>query len=192
MVQTPLPVALSPADLTARIPPRKDVDGMNPTSAGRVLHGRPAFAPATAGAVLEILRRGGIAVAGARAVVIGRSAAVGKPAALLLLAEHATVTVCHSRTRDLAGIASQADILVVAVGRPRMVGPSFVRPGATVIDVGATFEQVRPVGDVDHDRVAPVAGAVTPVPGGVGPVTTMLLLRHTVAAARAAMRAAGP
>ena len=186
MVQTPLPGGLSAADVGSRIPPAKDVDGMNPLSLGRLALGLPSFAPATAAAVLEILRRAEVPMDGARACVIGRSSVVGKPAALLLLAENATVTVCHSHTRDLVTVAHEADILVAAVGRPKMIGAGYVRAGATVIDVGTNVTDDGLVGDVDMDAVAPVAGAITPVPGGVGPVTTMLLLRHTVEAAASA------
>jgi methylenetetrahydrofolate dehydrogenase (NADP+)/methenyltetrahydrofolate cyclohydrolase len=186
MVQTPLPDGALAAEVGSRIPVGKDVDGMNPSTVGRLALGLPAFAPATAAAVLEILHRGGVALSGARACVIGRSPVVGKPAALLLLAEDATVTVCHSRTKDLAAVAHEADVLVVAVGRPKMVGAGFVRPGATVIDVGTNVTEAGIVGDVDADAVAGVAGTLTPVPGGVGPVTTMLLLRNTVRAAAAA------
>ena len=183
VVQTPLPAGLTSADVGARIPVAKDVDGMNPLSLGRLALGLPSFAPATAAAVLEILRRDGVALSGTRVCVIGRSPVVGKPAALLLLAEDATVTVCHSRTRRLVEVAHDADVLVVAVGRPKMVGVGHVRPGATVIDVGTNVTESGLVGDVDIDAVADVAGAVTPVPGGVGPVTTMLLLHHTTQAA---------
>ncbi|MEX5633746.1 bifunctional 5,10-methylenetetrahydrofolate dehydrogenase/5,10-methenyltetrahydrofolate cyclohydrolase [Parafrankia sp. FMc2] len=183
IVQTPLPGALTAAEVGARIPVGKDVDGMNPLSLGQLALGLPAFAPATAAAVLEILTRAEVPLAGARACVIGRSSVVGKPAALLLLAENATVTVCHSRTKDLAAVAHEADIVVAAVGRPKMVGSGYVRPGAVVIDVGTNWTDAGLVGDVDADAVASVAGALTPVPGGVGPVTTMLLLRNTVRAA---------
>lgn len=183
VVQTPLPEGVGPADVGARIPLGKDVDGMNPLSLGRLALGLPCFAPATAAAVLEILHRADVPLSGARACVIGRSAVVGKPAALLLLAENATVTVCHSRTEDLMSVAHEADIVVAAVGRAKMVGAGFVRPGATVIDVGTNVTESGLVGDVDADAVAEVAGALTPVPGGVGPVTTMLLLRNTVRAA---------
>jgi methylenetetrahydrofolate dehydrogenase (NADP+)/methenyltetrahydrofolate cyclohydrolase len=191
VVQTPLPGGWTAAEIGQRVAPAKDVDGMNPLSAGRVALGLPAYAPATAAAVLEILRHTGTELRGRRAVVIGRSPVVGKPAALLLLAEDATVTVCHSRTVDLAAVARTAEILVVAIGRPRFVGPDFVAPGATVIDVGTTWVDSEDgsgggmVGDVDGDAVAGHAGALTPVPGGVGPVTTMVLLRNTVAAAGA-------
>ncbi len=183
LVQTPLPAGTSATDAGAHIPVGKDVDGMNPESLGRLALGLPAFAPATAAAVLEILRRADVKLAGARAVVLGRSPVVGKPAALLLLAEDATVTVCHSRTLDLADVARSADVLVAAVGRAGLVDASFVRPGAVVIDVGTNYTETGVLGDVDAAAVEPVAGALTPVPGGVGPVTTMLLLRQTVQAA---------
>ncbi|WP_322761722.1 bifunctional 5,10-methylenetetrahydrofolate dehydrogenase/5,10-methenyltetrahydrofolate cyclohydrolase [Frankia sp. Cr2] len=183
IVQTPLPSGLSASEIGTRIPPHKDVDGMNPLSLGRLALGLPGFAPATAAAVLEILHRGEIKLEGTRVVVIGRSPVVGKPAALLLLAEDATVTVCHSRTTDLASITHEADVVVAAVGRPKMIGKGFIRPGATVIDVGTNVTESGLVGDVDADAVAAVVGALTPVPGGVGPVTTMLLLANTTSAA---------
>ncbi|WP_250280441.1 MULTISPECIES: bifunctional 5,10-methylenetetrahydrofolate dehydrogenase/5,10-methenyltetrahydrofolate cyclohydrolase [unclassified Frankia] len=183
MVQTPLPPGLSAQDVGSRIPPHKDVDGMNPLSLGRLALGLPCFAPATAAAVLEILHRGDVKLAGVRAVVIGRSPVVGKPASLLLLAEDATVTICHSRTADLLSVVHEADVVVAAVGRPKMIGKGFIRPGAVVIDVGTNVTEAGLVGDVDADAVASVAGALTPVPGGVGPVTTMLLLRNTTTAA---------
>ena len=185
--QTPLPPGVRLEDIGARIAPAKDVDGANPTSLGRLAGGRPAFAPATAAAVVEILRQDGVPLAGRRVVVVGRSLVVGKPVALLLLAENATVTVCHSRTEDLPGVCREADVLVAAVGRPALLDASYVRPGAVVVDVG-----INPtadggiVGDVDATAIEPVAGALTPVPGGVGPVTTALLLRHTVQAAAGA------
>ncbi len=138
LLQAPLPPGVDQAELAARIAPAKDVDGASPTSAVRLLRGRPGFVPATAAAVMEILRGAGVPLSGARAVVLGRSMVVGRPAALLLLAADATVTVCHSRTRDLEAVTRQADVLVVAVGRPRLVGAGFVKPGATVIDVGTT------------------------------------------------------
>lgn len=182
--QTPLPGGLSLEAVATHIDPRKDVDGANPVSLGRLAAGLPTFAPATAAAVLEILRREQVPLAGAHAVVVGRSMVVGKPVAMLLLAENATVTVCHSRTRDLAGVCSQADVLVVAVGRPHMVDGGYVKAGATVVDVGTNAgPDGKLLGDVDPG-VASSAGAFTPVPGGVGPVTTMLLMRHVVGAAR--------
>jgi methylenetetrahydrofolate dehydrogenase (NADP+)/methenyltetrahydrofolate cyclohydrolase len=186
VLHSPLPPGLDHAELAASIAPGKDVDGAGPASAARLLLGRPGFVPATAAAVLEILGRAGVPLEGARAVVVGRSLVVGKPAALLLLAANATVTVCHSRTRGLAGIAAEADVLVVAAGRPRLIGPEAVKPGATVVDVGTTSTEGGMAGDVDFEAVARVAGAITPVPGGVGPVTTMSLLRQTLDAAERA------
>jgi len=156
-------------------------------SAGRLLSGLPSYAPATAAAVMEILRQAAVPLRGSRAVVVGRSVVVGKPVALLLLREDATVTVCHSRTVDLPAVARTADVLVVAIGRAKMVGADWVKPGATVIDVGINAVEGGGgiVGDVDYDAVAPVAGAITPVPGGVGPLTNVMLLRNTLDAARA-------
>lgn len=185
--QTPLPEGVTLAEVGGHIDPYKDIDGANPDSLGRLAAGLRTWAPATSAAVLELLRREQIELTGTRAVVVGRSTVVGKPAALLLLAESATVTVCHSRTKDLAAVCREADVLVAAVGRAGMIGADFVKRGATVIDVGTNPTQDGGlVGDVDYDAVAPVAGRLTPVPGGVGPVTTMLLLRHTVEAAELA------
>ena len=184
IVQTPLPPGVDFVEMAEAIAPEKDVDGANPVSLGRLTAGLPAFAPATAAAVLRLLDDHGVELAGRRAVVVGRSLVVGKPAAMLLLARDATVTICHSRTKDLAARTSEADVLVAAVGRPRMLGAEHVGPGAVVIDVGTTpDENGNLVGDVDAEAVMGRAGAVTPVPGGVGPVTTALLLHNTVTAA---------
>ena len=184
IVQTPLPPGVDFVEIAEAIAPEKDVDGANPVSLGRLTAGLPAFAPATAAAVLRLLDDHGVELAGRRAVVVGRSLVVGKPAAMLLLARDATVTICHSRTEDLAARTSEADVLVAAVGRPRMLGAEHVGPGAVVIDVGTTpDENGNLVGDVDAEAVMGRAGAVTPVPGGVGPVTTALLLHNTVTAA---------
>lgn len=184
ILQTPLPPGVDSQPLVDAITPAKDVDGANPLSAGRLMAGQRAFAPATAAAVMELLRGHRVPLSGAHAVVVGRSMVVGKPAAHLLLAENATVTICHSRTRDLPAMTRQADVLVAAIGRPRFLGAEHVRPGATVVDVGTTPDQDgNLVGDVDAGAVEGIAGALTPVPGGVGPVTTALLLRHTVIAA---------
>ena len=189
ILQVPLPPGVDMVEVATAIAPGKDVDGANPVSLGRLIAGLPAFAPATAAAVLRILDDHAIELAGRRAVVVGRSLVVGKPAAMMLLARDATVTVCHSRTRDLAARTSEADVLVAAVGRPRMLGAEHVAPGAVVVDVGTTpDENGNLVGDVDAEAVMGRAGALTPVPGGVGPVTTALLLHNTVAAAE---RAAG-
>jgi methylenetetrahydrofolate dehydrogenase (NADP+)/methenyltetrahydrofolate cyclohydrolase len=183
--QTPLPGGLKLEDVGTAIDPGVDVDGANPVSLGLLASGSTAaFPPATAAAVLRILDHQGVDLVGKRAVVIGRSNVVGKPAALMLLARHATVTVCHSRTVDLPAVAREADVLVAAVGRPELVTADYVKPGAVVIDVGtnATADGGL-VGDVDTAAVEQVAAAVTPVPGGVGPVTTMLLMDHVVTVA---------
>ncbi|ANN17920.1 bifunctional 5,10-methylene-tetrahydrofolate dehydrogenase/5,10-methylene-tetrahydrofolate cyclohydrolase [Amycolatopsis orientalis] len=183
--QTPLPEGVTLDDVGAHIDPRKDVDGANPVSLGRLTAGLPTYAPATAAAVLEILKREQVALSGAQVAVVGRSTVVGKPAALLLLGENATVTVCHSRTKDLAAVTKTADVLVVAVGRAHFIGADHVKPGAVVIDVGTNpTPEGGLVGDVDQAAVEEIAGSITPVPGGVGPVTTSLLLRHTVTAAQ--------
>jgi methylenetetrahydrofolate dehydrogenase (NADP+)/methenyltetrahydrofolate cyclohydrolase len=182
--QTPLPEGVTVEAVGALIDPVKDVDGANPTSLGRLAAGLTSHAPATAAAVLEILRREQVPLAGRRAVVVGRSTVVGKPTALLLLAEHATVTVCHSRTADLPAVCAEAQVLVAAVGRTHLIGAAHVRPGAVVIDVGTNpTPDGGLIGDVDPAG-AEHAAALMPVPGGVGPVTTMLLMRHTAGAAR--------
>jgi methylenetetrahydrofolate dehydrogenase (NADP+)/methenyltetrahydrofolate cyclohydrolase len=187
ILQTPLPAGAVPQDLAAHIAPGKDIDGANPLSLGRLAARLPAFAPATAEAVIAILDHHGIDPAGSHAVVIGRSTVVGKPLAHLLLDRDATVTVCHSRTKDLAAVTSTADIVVAAAGRAGLVTADHVRPGAVVIDVGTNpTPDGGLTGDVDAAAVAARAGALTPVPGGVGPVTTALLLRHTVLAAAGA------
>jgi len=181
--QTPLPAGLSLAAAGAFIDPSKDVDGANPLSLGRLAAGLDAYPPATAAAVMEILRRENVPLRGARAVVIGRSTVVGKPLAFLLIAADATVTVCHSRTIDLPAVAASADILVAAVGRPALVTADYIKPGAIVVDVGTNpTADGGLVGDVDPTGAADAAG-LTPVPGGVGPVTTAMLLRAAVTAA---------
>ncbi|MBV8932172.1 MAG: bifunctional 5,10-methylenetetrahydrofolate dehydrogenase/5,10-methenyltetrahydrofolate cyclohydrolase [Kutzneria sp.] len=185
--QTPLPAGMSLDVLGRHIDTAKDVDGANPVSLGRLAVGLPAFAPATAQAVIELLRAHGTTLAGTDVVVVGRSSVVGKPAALLLLAENATVTVCHSHTKDLAVQTSRADVVVACVGRAQILGAAHMRPGAVVIDVGTNpTADGGLVGDVDTAAVEPIAEAITPVPGGVGPVTTALLLRNVVSAAQAA------
>jgi methylenetetrahydrofolate dehydrogenase (NADP+) / methenyltetrahydrofolate cyclohydrolase len=190
--QTPLPPGATLAAVGQAIDVAKDVDGANPASLGRLAAGLPgAFPPATAAAVLEILRHEDVALRGRRAVVVGRSVVVGKPAALLLLAGDATVTICHSRTRDLAAVCREAEVLVVAAGRIGLIGPDHVAPGAVVIDVGTNPAPGGGLaGDVDAAAVTGLAGLLTPVPGGVGPVTTAMLIRHTVLAA-AGLAAAG-
>jgi methylenetetrahydrofolate dehydrogenase (NADP+) / methenyltetrahydrofolate cyclohydrolase len=185
MLQTPLPDGALLADLARAIPAGKDVDGASPESLGRVTAGLPAFAPATAEAVLALLDYYQVELRGRHAVVVGRSVVVGKPVAHLLLDRHATVTISHSRTADLAAITRQADVLVVAAGRAGLIGPEHVSPGATVIDVGTNVTDAGQLaGDVDP-AVAGVVAALSPVPGGIGPVTTALLLRHVVEAAAA-------
>ncbi len=206
LIQLPLPPHVDTKRLLDAVLPEKDVDGFHPINAGRLQAGRPALAPCTPAGVIEILKRSGIPIAGARAVVVGRSDIVGKPAAMLLLNENATVTLCHSRTRELAEITRQADILVAAIGRPGFITAEMVKPGATIIDVGinritdrAEFERFfggdakreetfarrgsTIVGDVDPHAFA-VAGAYTPVPGGVGPLTIAMLMANTVKAAK--------
>jgi methylenetetrahydrofolate dehydrogenase (NADP+) / methenyltetrahydrofolate cyclohydrolase len=184
ILQTPLPAGLRAAELALVIDPAKDVDGANPVSLGRLTAGLPAFAPATAAAVLQLLELHGIELSGRRAVVIGRSVVVGKPVAQLLLSRDATVTICHSRTRDLAVVTREADVLVAAAGRPGLITADHVRPGTVVVDVGTSAAADGGlVGDVDAAGVAPVAAALSPVPGGVGPVTTAQLLLNTATAA---------
>jgi methylenetetrahydrofolate dehydrogenase (NADP+)/methenyltetrahydrofolate cyclohydrolase len=162
------------------IDPAKDVDGLHPLNAGRLLQGLPTLAPCTPLGILEILDRHGVPLEGARAVVLGRSEIVGKPMALLLLHRHATVTVCHSRTRDLASVCREADVLVAAVGRARLVRGDWIRPGAAVIDVGVNAVGGELVGDVDFEAALGVAGLLTPPRGGVGPMTITMLLRNTL------------
>jgi methylenetetrahydrofolate dehydrogenase (NADP+)/methenyltetrahydrofolate cyclohydrolase len=207
LVQLPLPDALPERELLLEISPDKDVDGLHPMNAGRLWSDEPGFRPCTPYGIVELLRRCDVPLRGQKAVIVGRSRLVGKPMAGLLLREHCTVTLCHSRTRDLESECRQADILVAAIGRPAMLGPDHVREGATVIDVGinrvddretverlfaddpkrlAAFDQRGSVlvGDVDYPRVAPRAGAITPVPGGVGPLTVAMLLVNTLEARR--------
>jgi methylenetetrahydrofolate dehydrogenase (NADP+)/methenyltetrahydrofolate cyclohydrolase len=166
--------------LAAQIPPGKDVDGLTPLSAGALAQGRRGLRPCTPSGIMELLRRHDVPLQGAEAVVVGRSDLVGRPVAALLLAANATVTVCHSKTRDLGEVCRRADILVAAVGRPGLVQGDWIKPGATVIDVGS------PKGDVEFEAASERAGLITPVPGGVGPMTIAMLLRNTLLAARAA------
>ncbi len=211
LVQLPLPASIDEGAILEAVSPLKDVDGLHPFNAGQLALGRESLRPCTPVGVVEILRREGIAINGAHAVVVGRSNLVGKPLAFLLLREHATVTICHSRTRDLACVSRQADILVAAIGKPLTVTADFVKPGAIVIDVGINriegealtealnvdpslrpqYEKNRAenrnyvlCGDVNVASVSEVASALTPVPGGVGPLTIAILMRNTVQAAR--------
>ena len=198
LLQLPVPAHLDGPVLTAMIHPHKDVDGLTPINAGLLSLGRPGMRPATPLGVMELLADTGVGLEGAEAVVVGRSNLFGKPMAQLLLAENATVTTCHSRTRDLREVCARADVLIAAVGRPRLIERDFVKPGAVVIDVGMnrlTPEQAGNasglVGDVDFNCVAGIASAITPVPGGVGPMTIALLLRNTLQAARRQARIEG-
>ncbi len=185
LVQMPLPEGLDQDLLVAAIDPAKDVDGLTATSAGLLAQGRPGMVACTPLGVMELLRVAGAEVSGAGAVVVGRSILVGRPMAALLTNASATVTVCHSRTRDLGTVCAQADILIAAVGSPEMVKGAWVKPGASVIDVGINRTDSGLVGDVEFDAAAERAGAITPVPGGVGPMTIAMLLRNTVSAAEA-------
>jgi methylenetetrahydrofolate dehydrogenase (NADP+)/methenyltetrahydrofolate cyclohydrolase len=185
LLQLPLPKDLDATGAIAQLDPRKDVDGVTPTSAGLLAQGLPSLLPNTPAGGMELLRRNGIELAGRCAVVIGRSNIVGKPMALLLLREHATVTIAHSRTRDLAAVAREADIVAAAVGRAGIITGDMLKPGAVVVDFGINvLDDGRMVGDVDFESAAMVAGAITPVPGGTGPVTNVMLLRNVLQAAR--------
>jgi methylenetetrahydrofolate dehydrogenase (NADP+)/methenyltetrahydrofolate cyclohydrolase len=207
LVQLPLPAGIDSAAMLDRVDPAKDVDGFHPVNVGRLQQNRPSLVPCTPAGIMELLRREAIDIEGKRAVIVGRSDIVGKPMAMLLLHAHATVTLCHSRTRDLAAVTREAEILVVAAGQRSLIGRDHVADGAVVIDVGmhrvtdrAVVEQLYPgnekklaaferrgavlCGDVDTTRVAPVAGRITPVPGGVGPLTIAMLMSNTARAAR--------
>lgn len=184
LLQLPLPAHLEAAPLVELIAPAKDVDGLTPVSVGRLALGVPGLRPCTPSGIIALLDEAGADLEGAEAVVVGRSDLVGKPVAQLLLERNATVTICHSRTRDLGEVCRRAQVLVAAVGRPRMIRGDWVRPGATVIDVGINRLDGGLVGDVDFDSAREVAGAITPVPGGVGPMTIAMLLRNTLLAAR--------
>jgi methylenetetrahydrofolate dehydrogenase (NADP+)/methenyltetrahydrofolate cyclohydrolase len=185
LVQLPLPAQIDQDAVIAAIDPGKDVDGLTATSAGLLAQGRPALVPCTPRGIIELIRHAGAELEGAEAVVVGRSILVGRPLTSLLLGENATVTTCHSRTRDLAAVCARADVLVAAVGSPRLVTAEMVKPGATVIDVGTNRVEGEDglVGDVDFEAVSEVAGAITPVPGGVGPMTIAMLLANTLQAA---------
>jgi methylenetetrahydrofolate dehydrogenase (NADP+) / methenyltetrahydrofolate cyclohydrolase len=194
IVQLPLPDGLDPIRVQEAIDPAKDVDGLHPWNEGRLLRGDPEFAPCTPAGIVELLRAERVPVEGSHVVVVGRGLLVGRPLAVMLSAKaagaNATVTLCHTGTRRLGDFTRQADVLVAAAGRPAMITPEMVRPGAAVVDVGNHRVGGRLVGDVDPE-VAEVAGAITPVPGGVGPMTVAMLLANTVRAARGAWVAAG-
>lgn len=189
LVQLPLPAHIDAGEVLVTIDPLKDVDGFHPYNVGMLAQGGTPMPPCTPAGILELIRRGGVNLSGAEAVVVGRSNIVGKPVALMLLAENATVTVCHSRTRDLPAVCRRADVLVVAIGRPRMITSECVQEGAVVIDVGTNRltqgpEAGKLCGDVDFAGVSQKAGAITPVPGGVGPMTITMLMKNTLTAAR--------
>lgn len=196
LVQLPLPEELDATAVVSAVAPLKDVDGVNPANAGRLFLGLPALAPATPLAVMELLARHDVEVAGKRAVVVGRSNITGKPLALLLLSRHATVTICHSRTPDLGAVTREGEIVVAAAGRAGLVTAEMIAPGAVVVDVGTNMVDGKLVGDVAYDEVAEVASAASPVPGGVGPLTNLMLVRNLLEAARlqaeAASTPAGP
>jgi methylenetetrahydrofolate dehydrogenase (NADP+) / methenyltetrahydrofolate cyclohydrolase len=185
LVQLPLPEGLDPDQAIERIPPGKDVDGLTPASIGLLARGTPRLVPCTPAGIMELLRSAGPELEGAEAVVVGRSNLVGRPLVSLLLGANATVTICHSRTRDLGEVCRHAEVLIAAAGSPRLIGAEMIRPGATVIDVGTNRLEEGLVGDVDFEAAREVAGAITPVPGGVGPMTIAMLLSNTVTAARA-------
>ena len=188
LVQLPLPRGVNAERVLAAVSPTKDVDGFHADNLGLLLRGRPRFVPCTPAGVMRLLEHAGVPLAGRRAVVIGRSSIVGKPLALLLLQKDATVTICHSRTTHLAALAREADVLVAAAGAPRLVGAEMVKPGACVVDVGIhRGEDGKLEGDVDAAAVAPVAGWLTPVPGGVGPMTVAMLVANTVRATELAL-----
>jgi methylenetetrahydrofolate dehydrogenase (NADP+) / methenyltetrahydrofolate cyclohydrolase len=189
-IQLPLPDGLDSMTLISRIDPAKDVDGLSPESAGRLALGLPSLLPCTPHGIIRLLRRNAIELAGREAVVIGRSNLVGKPLSQLLLRENATVTVCHSRTRNLPEVARRADILVVAAGRREMVGAEHVKEGAVVVDVGIHRREGGLVGDVSFEEVEPRAAWISPVPGGVGPMTRAMLLHNALEAARTTAQAA--
>ena len=182
LVQLPLPAHLDERTVLEAVDPGKDVDGFTFANIGRLVENQPRFVPCTPAGIMELLDREGVEVKGKHAVVVGRSEIVGKPVAFLLLHRHATVSICHSRTADLGAETRRADILVAAVGRPRLITGAMVKPGAVVIDVGINRIEGKLVGDVDFDSAVPVASAITPVPGGVGPMTVAMLLKNTLCA----------
>ena len=184
LVQLPLPKHIDEARVLAEIAPEKDADGFHVVNAGRLFTGQTSVLPCTPAGCMELLRRANVEFSGKHAVVVGRSNIVGKPMAMLLLNEHCTVTICHSRTKDLARFTRDADILVAAVGRPGIITGEMIKPGAAVIDVGINrLENGKLMGDVDFASAEPVAGAITPVPGGVGPMTIAMLMQNAILAA---------
>ena len=189
LVQLPLPRHINEDKVLKAIRPEKDVDGFHPTNVGYMTIGTPTVLPCTPAGVIELLKRYNLEISGKKCVVLGRSNIVGKPAALLLLKENGTVTVCHSKTKDLASVCREADILVVAIGKPKFVTADMVKPGAVVIDVGVNRnDEGKIVGDVDFAAVEPIAHAITPVPGGVGPMTIAMLMKNTLECAKATLK----
>ena len=191
LVQLPLPAHIEEQAVIEAIPPHKDVDGFTPVNVGRMMIGQECFLPCTPAGCIEMLRSTGIDLAGKRAVVLGRSNIVGKPAAMLLVQNHATVTICHSRTQNLKEICAQADVLIAAIGKPRFVTEDMIKPGAVVIDVGINRDETGALcGDVDFEEAEKKAAAITPVPGGVGLMTRAMLMVNTLAAAKKAAQKA--
>jgi methylenetetrahydrofolate dehydrogenase (NADP+)/methenyltetrahydrofolate cyclohydrolase len=190
LVQLPLPEQIDTDAIVASLDPGKDVDGLTPTSAGLLARGEPGLVPCTPQGIMELLSSAGVDPSGKEAVIVGRSNLVGRPLFSLLLGANATVTICHSRTRDLGEVCRRAEILVAAAGQPKLIGGDMIRPGATVIDVGTNRTDDGLVGDVDFEAATEVAGAITPVPGGVGPMTIAMLVANTVMAARLRHQAA--
>jgi len=185
LVQLPLPKHIHTDEIIAAVDPQKDVDGFHPYNVGGLVFGNPLFVPCTPRGIMELISRTGIELAGKEAVVVGRSNIVGKPIALLLLAQHATVTICHSRTKDLPAVTRRADVLIAAVGKAGIIKANMIKEGAVVIDVGVNrLENGKLVGDVAFNEVAPKASYITPVPGGVGPMTIAMLMKNTLDAAR--------
>ena len=184
LVQSPLPAPLSFEKALAVLDPAKDVDGLHPYNLGRLFSGQPVFVSCTPAGVMEMIKSTGVALAGKKAVVVGRSNLVGKPLAMLLLQAHATVTICHTRTTDLAGECRRADVLAVAVGKPNCIPGDWIKPGAIVLDIGTSRVEGKLVGDVEFEKARERAGFISPVPGGVGPMTIAQLMANTVLAAR--------
>jgi methylenetetrahydrofolate dehydrogenase (NADP+) / methenyltetrahydrofolate cyclohydrolase len=185
LVQLPLPKQINEEAVILAIDPKKDVDAFHPYNVGKIMTGQPDFMPCTPAGVMELIKESGVEVAGKECVVVGRSNIVGKPQAMLLLAENGTVTICHSKTKNLEEVCRRADILVAAVGKPAVIKGSYIKPGAVVIDVGTNrVGEKKLVGDVDFDAASQIAAAITPVPGGVGPMTIAMLMKNTVRAAK--------
>jgi len=188
LVQLPLPAHINENAVIYAIDPMKDVDGFHPVNIGKLHMGEECFVPCTAAGIVELIKRTGTELKGKNATVVGRSNIVGKPVSMLLLAEHATVTICHSRTKDLPGECRRGDVLVAAVGKAKMIQADWIKPGAVVIDVGVNRVEGKLVGDVDFDAALGVAAAITPVPGGVGPMTITMLMKNTVIAAERTLK----